>query len=158
MAFLAPAMPYLMAGAAAYGQVKQGQADTYNAQVATNEKNVSINQANAQEGMVRRGSREALARQAAAFGAAGVGYGGSSETALDQSAVNQEMDALNTRYKGAITGYGYGVESGLLKDRAGSSNLLAGAALLKGFGSNYTYTPQPQQPSTAQAGVSNPGP
>jgi hypothetical protein len=148
MAFLPAALPWIATAAAGYGQLKQGQADTYNSQVAANERNLSINQANAQEGLVRRGSREALAKQAAAFGAAGVGYGGSSETALDQSAINQEMDALNTRYKGAITGYGYGVESSLYKDKAKSSNLLAGAALLKGLGSNYSYAPR--QPSTSQ--------
>jgi hypothetical protein len=76
-----------------------------------------------------------------------VGYGGSSETSLDQSAVNQEMDALNTRYKGAITAYGYSTRAGLQRsegnEEAVQGSLLAGNALLKGLGSNYsTYNPQ----------------
>jgi hypothetical protein len=141
MAFVAPLLPYLAAGATAYGYVKQGQAQQYNAKVAQNESNLAVDQANAQEGQVRRNSREQLGRQAAAFGGAGVGYGGSSETSLDQSAVNQELDALNTRYKGNITGYGYRVQSGIDQGNAKQSDLMAGAALLKGAGSNYTYTP-----------------
>lgn len=143
MAFLPAILPYVAAGASAAGYVKQSQASAYNAKVDQNEANLSVNQANAQEGLVRRSSREALGRQAAAFGAAGVGYAGSSETALDQSAINQELDALNTRYKGAITGYGYKVESGIQNDQSKGYGLMAGAALLKGFGSNYSYTPAP---------------
>jgi hypothetical protein len=156
MAFLPALLPYASAAAGVYGAAKQSQTSAYNAKVEQNESNLSINQANAQEGMVRRQGREALGRQAAAFGAAGVGYGGSSETALDQSSINSEMDALNTRYKGAITGYGYGVQAGIDKSQSNSYGLMAGAALLKGFGSNYSYTPQ--QPSTAQGGVVNTGP
>jgi hypothetical protein len=142
MAFLPALLPFAAAASSAYGAAKQSQASDYNAKVDANERDLSIDQANAQEGMVRRQGREALGRQAAAFGAAGVGYGGSSETALDQSSINQEMDALSTRYKGAITGYGYGVESGIQKDQAKGYGLMAGAALLKGLGSNYSYAPQ----------------
>ena len=142
MAFLPALLPYATAAAGAYSAAKQSQASDYNAKVDQNEATLSVNQANAQEGMVRRASREALGRQAAAFGAAGVGYGGSSETALDKSSINQELDALNTRYKGAITGYGYNVESGIQKDQSKGYGLMAGAALLKGLGSNYSYAPQ----------------
>jgi hypothetical protein len=153
MAFLPAILPYVAAGASAIGYAKQSQAADYNAKVSTNEANMSVNQANAQEGQVRRAGREALGRQAAAFGAAGVGYGGSSETALDQSAINQELDALNTRNKGTITAYGYRTNAGLEQDQAKGYGLMAGAALLKGFGSNYTYTPSP----ATQSGVTTPG-
>ena len=141
MAFVAAALPYLAAAGAAYQGIKQGQAEDFNAQTARNESNLSINQANAQEGIVRRASMQRLGAQKAAFGAAGVGYGGSSEVSLDQSAVNQELDALNTRYKGTLTGYGYGVQSSQDKQAANQYGLTAGAALLKGFGSNYSFTP-----------------
>lgn len=145
MAFLPALAPYLTAGAALYSGAKQQQASDYNAKVDQNEANLSVNQANAQEGIVRRESRQALGKQAAAFGAAGVGYGGSSETSLDSSAVNQEYDALNTRYKGSITGYGYSTRAGI--DRAQgneemtSGSLLAGSALLKSQAPNYTSAP-----------------
>lgn len=139
MAFL----PFLLAAGAAVKGVQQYSADRYNAKVSDTEHNLSINQANAQEGMVRRSSREALGRQEAAFAGAGVGYGGSSETSLDQSAQNQELDALNTRYKGAITGYGYGVKAGIDRSEANTeavnSTLLAGSQLMKGMGANYSF-------------------
>lgn len=160
MAFIAAAAPYLAAAGSAYSAVKQGQAADYNSKVSQNEANLSVDQANAASGIQRRVGREALGRQAAAFGAAGVGYGGSSETALDQSAVNQELDALNTKYKGTITGYGYGIQAGQDKSEASQYNLMAGAALLKGAGSNYSYAPgTPPQPSAAQnnAGLTQQG-
>ncbi len=113
MAF-APAASAIIA---AYGAVKQGHdsavASAENAQFQKNEQTASIDNANQSEVQVRRNSREALARQYAAFGAAGAGYGGSSGGALDESAQNQELDALNTRYKGALAGYGYGVQAGI---------------------------------------------
>lgn len=157
MAFVAALAPYLAAAGTAYSGIKSAQASDFNAKVMGQEQAASVNQANAQEGLVRRNSREQMGRQAAAFGAAGVGYGGSSETALDQSSVNQELDALNTRYKGAITGYGYGVQSGIDKSQGGAQGvaggLLAGAALLKGSGPTYSFAPQ----SNAQsAGLTSP--
>lgn len=155
MAFIAAALPYIAAAGTAYAGVKQAQAQDYNAKVAQNEANLSIDQANAQEGQVRRMSREQMGRQAAAFAASGVGYGGSTENALDQSAVNSELDALNTRYKGSITGYGYGVQSGIDKADSQSSYvsaaLLAGSQYLKTGGKNYAGSPP--QPSSAQNGV-----
>lgn len=151
MAFVGALAPYLAAAGAVVQGVQQKNAADYNAKVAGQEQNASINQANAQEGMVRRASRESLGKQAAAFGAAGVGYGGSSEGALDQSAVNEEWDALNTRYKGQTTGYGYGVQASI--DRSEGSTL-AGNALLKGLGSYYAYQPKS---AAAMAGLQVPG-
>src|SRR5271154_7526323 len=122
--------PLLVAGiAAAYQGIQKSQSDTYNAKVAAGQQSNAINESNAQANLVQRNSREQLGKQAAAFGAAGVGYGGSSETSLDQSAVNQELDALNTRYKGAITGYGYGVQSNIDQQNSSQYGLMAGAAL-----------------------------
>jgi hypothetical protein len=151
MAFVAAAAPYLAAGSAVYSAGKSAQTSLYNSKVAQNEANLSVNQAGAQEGLVLRSGRQQLGRQAAAFGAAGVGYGGSSETALDNSAVNDELDALNTKYRGALTGYGYGVESQNYQNQGQQQSLLAGAALLKGIGSNYTNSmPGMAQPSALQ--------
>lgn len=153
MAFVAALAPYLAAAGAAYQGIKASQADTYNAKVMGQEQANTVNQAAAQEGLVRRNSREQLGRQAAAFGAAGVGYGGSSEGALDQSAVNQELDALNTRYKGAITGWGYGAQSQIDQSQAAGHGLMAGAALLKGLGPTYTFGGN--QTPAQQAGVTS---
>lgn len=143
-------MAMMLAAAAALSAMHQANAargaSLYNAQVAQGEQKLSVDQANAQEGIVRHQTREALGRQAAAFGASGVGYGGSSETSLDQSAVNQELDALNTRYKGSVTGWGYGAQSALDTSRAQSEGqsgaVMAGTALLKGLGGYYSFAPQ----------------
>lgn len=143
MAFLAAAAPYLSAAGAAYGAVKQSNADSYNAAAKANEQKIAVDQGNASANMVLRQGRQALGKQAAAFGAAGVGYGGASEIALNETAINSEMDALNTRYKGALTGYGYGVESGLDKSAAGSDlisgGLLAGQQYIKNMPRSYTF-------------------
>lgn len=153
MAFLPALAPYIAAGGALYSGAKQQQSSDYNAKIAGQEHDLSINQANAQEGQVRRASRQAIGAQSAAFGAAGVGYGGSSETSLDQSAVNEEMDALNTRYKGAITGYGYGVKAGIDKSEGNqemaSGTLLAGGQFLKSMGPNYSFAPSGLGPANA---------
>lgn len=143
-------MAYVPLILAAAGALQQGasaaQASRFNAQATKNEQTLSVDMGAAAEGMQRRSSREALGRQAAAFGGAGVGYEGSSETALDQSAVNQELDALNTRYKGTITGYGYGVRSTLdrqaANDEMAQGGMLAGNALLKGLSNSYSTGPK----------------
>ncbi len=157
MAFAAAAS-YLAAAGAAYQGIKSSQASDFNAQVAGREQANAVNQANAQENLVRRNSREMLGRQAAAFGAAGVGYGGSSEISLDQSAVNQELDALNTKYKGAITGWGYGVQSSLDKQQSQeemtSAALLAGGKALRGSSPNYSFAPSS---AMTEAGLQAPG-
>lgn len=136
----------LTAAAAAYSGYRQQQADKFNSQVMTNEQNAAVNQGAAQETLVRRANAEAFGREEAAFGGAGVGYGGSSGTALRQSAINQELDALNTRYKAAFTGYGYGVESGILRRQGDEamtgSGLLAGARALQAFTGSYTTYPE----------------
>lgn len=140
MPFLAaiPLAGWLAAGTAAagaaYSGISKAQSADYNAKVMANEQKVAIDQSNQQANLVQRQAAQAIGRQRAAFGGAGVGYGGSSETALDQSTVSAELDALNTRYKGAITGYGYGVQSKLLSNESGqetaASVLLAGGQAL----------------------------
>jgi hypothetical protein len=140
---MAVAIPYMLAASAAYSGYRQSQADKFNAGVMQNEQTSAINQGVAQENLVRRQGQQALGKQTAAFGGAGVGYGGTSAVALRQSAINQELDALNTRYKATFTGYGYGVESGILKSQGNeallSGGLLAGAQALKAAGGNYSF-------------------
>lgn len=120
-------------------------ANRFNAGIQGQERDSAINQGAAGETAQVRANRARLGTQLAGFGAAGGGYGGSAKAALDQSLVNQEMDALSTKYKGVLTGFGYGVNSQLDSARANSSalsgSLMAGAALLKGAGSNYTFSP-----------------
>lgn len=160
MAFLAAAAPYLSAAGAAYGAVKQSESQTYNAQASANEAKIAIDQGNAQANLVQRQGRQSLGKQAAAFGAAGVGYGGSSEIALDQTAINSELDALNTKYKGTLTAYGYQAQSQQDSSAASSDlvagGLLAGQQYIKNMPRTYTFggNATPAQ----QAGLAVPGP
>jgi hypothetical protein len=149
MAFAPLLIGALGAAATVYQGVKQKQTDAQNADLMAAEGNAAINQANAQEGMVRRNSREALAKQAGAFGGAGVGYSGSSLTALDQSSVNQELDALNTRYRGSFTAWGYKTQSKILTEEGKNAQtagvLLAGGQAMSGIAKYYA------QPGLAEA-------
>lgn len=132
----------LKAGAAYTAGQSAKKAGQLNAETGVEQSNLAINQGAQAENLVRRNSREDLGKQAAAIGAAGGGYGGSSGLALQQSAVNQELDALNTRYKGAISSWGYGRQSysDLLQARSAEKigNMTAAAALLSGFGDSYS--------------------
>jgi hypothetical protein len=141
MAF-APLLIGLAGTAATVGQgVQQQQATQYNAATMANEGKAAVDQSNAQANQVLRQGRAAVGREAAAFGGAGVGYGGSSLTSMDQSAVNNELDALNTRYKGSFSAYGYNTQSSILRSQAGQEGtataLLAGGQALKAIAGNY---------------------
>lgn len=146
--------------AALYSGIERSRADLYNSRVMGNERTAAINQGNAQANLVANQGRRTLGTQAAAFGGAGVGYTGSSATALDRTAVNSELEVLNTRYKAAFTGYGYGVESGLLKRQAGgdlaSGLMLAGGRALQGLGKRYTLPPN-YDPSLSPDASRQPG-
>ena len=140
---------------------KAGQRNQMNAQagIEDSEANLARSQANAQEGDVRNAGREALGRQIGAFGAAGVAGGASTIGAESQSAVYQELDALRTRYKGAVVAYGYKQQSYL--DRLGASalnkqaGLSAAAALLKSSSSSYTgLSKDPLPVAPGQGGAS----
>ena len=123
-----------MAGSALYQGARAKQAADANAQTMQLEQGAAEAQGVEAEGLQRRAGREALGRQTAAFGGAGVGYGGSSATALKQSAVNEELDALTTRYRGFFTGYGYGIQARNLRQEGdedmASGVLLAGSKAL----------------------------
>lgn len=147
-------MAYVPSIIAAYGALKQGHdasvASQMNAQVQKNESSLAVNNANLSEVMVRRQSRELLARQTAAFGASGTGYTGSDQGALNESAINSEMDALNTRYKGALAGYGYLQQSAIDSNTSGTQSeqgeLTAAGQLLKAVGNSYSsYNPTPNE-------------
>ena len=142
MAFI----PYLAAAVGIGGALKQGKdaanQQTFNSNVMKTEAGIALGQGAEAEAQSRRNSREAIGRQAAAFGASGAGYGGSSARAMDQSLVNQELDALNTRYKGTLTAYGYNTQASIdeqaAKNDQTSAAINAGTAAMKGLGSMYS--------------------
>ena len=148
-------LPLILSAAGAVAQASAAHnAQIFNASAEKQEANTSINQANAAEGLQRKLGRQALGREAAAFGGANVGYGGSSGASLDQTATNAEIDDLNTRYKGIITAYGYNTQAQLDQQNARadmtSGLLLAGAKAYQGI---TNFNPPP--PSTQAAGYSS---
>lgn len=134
-------------GAYASGQQSATDKATgeYNAAVDMSEAASARQQGVVQEGIVRNASREAFGRQLAAFGAAGVGYGGSTAGVLRQSAVNQELDALSTRYKANMTGWAYENDARLAKYEGrvrSQQDTLRGVGSILDLVSNPDYTKQ----------------
>lgn len=142
---MATFIPLIASGIGAFAQHKQGEDTNANAQTQAMlgrlEGQNAEQAALSQEATQRRSAREFLGRQSAAFAQAGVGAGSSTDVMKDSS-VDAELDALNIRYRGQLTkyGYDYNSQSALAEGRAAktNANLQAGATLLKGV-SNYAY-------------------
>ncbi len=80
----------------------QAKAADYNAAVLTQQGVSESNTAAANMAQSQRRSAAALGEQAAAFGQANIGTGGSVQTVEKQSATNARMDALNIWYGGEL--------------------------------------------------------
>ena len=127
----------------AIGQKQAGDAAetqaNQNAALGQAEGRLAESQAMTAETTQRQSAREFLGRQQAAFAESGV-TGGSSTHIMNQSAINAELDALNVRYRGQLTKFGYNYNANSMitegQTQKRNSNLLAGATLLRGA-SNY---------------------
>jgi len=139
-------IPLIAAGVSAFAQHKQGeeadQQAQQQAQLDRLEGQAAEQQTLTQESTQRRTAREFLGRQSATLAQSGIGAGTTSEGVQTQSAINAELDALNIRYRGALTkfGYDYNAQSTELEGKAQkkNANLAAGATLLKGASNYYT--------------------
>lgn len=140
MAFVA-ALPLIFSavGAATSG-VAEANSKAYSAAIYDQEGHTASVQGASAEANQRRQSADTLGKMTAAAGQAGAGYGGSTGRAIQQSATNMELDALNIRYKASLQKWAYGTQSSNLSQEsqtAGNAGMLrAGAALLKGY-NNY---------------------
>ena len=120
MAFMVAAAPYLMAASAAVGAVgaisasqaqaasyrSQQQAAAYNATIQRDNANAAMAAASANELAQRRDNDVKLSFERARMIESGGGLVGTSVGALDQSAANLELSALNTRYRGKVQAVG----------------------------------------------------
>ncbi len=88
--------------AASQNDKAESQAAKYNATADINAGNQASNSAAANEQNSLRRSAEALGTQAAGFGEANIGTGGSTATTERQSATNARLDALNVWYGGEL--------------------------------------------------------
>lgn len=141
--------------ASGYQQSNQAEAE---ADLASANAKVAGQQAAAAEDAQRRRNRSILARQRAAIGEAGIGYGGSSEKLQQDSAVLAELEALSIRYNGRMSALGFRTDARNARQRA--SNAVAGGylsaagALLGGAADTYALrTPKglPLEPITITA-------
>lgn len=128
-------------GTALYsGYTQKQQADT-EADVAKKNAEAAAQQASAAEDAQRRRSRSILARQRAAIAESGIGFGGSSETLQQDSAVQAELDALNVRYEGRMRGLGLQTEAKFASSRGQGARaggyLSAAGQLLGGMSDVY---------------------
>lgn len=145
-------MAWLALAAQAGMQLAQGYSQSQALKVQSI---VAGQQALADESTVRREGRDFRGRAAASLAENGLDPTGSSGQMVDQSAAMNELDALNTRYKGRLRALGLESESA---DAQRSGQMLAGQALLKGGADLYRprsrgLLPQAAKPSnyTSQA-------
>jgi hypothetical protein len=87
------------------------------AKVAQNNASAAAQQSAANEDAQRRRNREFLARQRAAIGEAGIGFGGTTAKVQEQSAVEAELDALNIRYDGTLRRQGFMADAQMARAR-----------------------------------------
>ena len=93
---------------------QQADALEYNAAVSQNQARSAFNASAQQEAAQRREAGQTLAQQRAAFAQSGIDP--NSGSALDvqlQSSRNAELDALQTRYQGILTGQNYEQQASL---------------------------------------------
>lgn len=147
MAWFAAAAPFIQGAATAasvaatvaqaQGQRKIGE---YNARQAEASAKVEQDQATREEEALRRGQNQFFGRQRAAMSEAGLGPGGSTGMLANQDAALAELDALNVRYGGTLSGKGLLSEAASRragKPSNGGIAMLAGAQLLAGASDTY---------------------
>lgn len=127
----------------------QAQAQDYNAKVSENQAIAANQQTAAREDAERRQRRIALGSARASSSQSGLTDSGSILDMFDQSAINSELDVLNSRYEGNMAAKGFNEQATL--DRYGASNarsnasaagkatwLNAGSAALSGASNAYS--------------------
>lgn len=77
-----------------------------NAEMMRQEASLSRSQGSARQEAQRRRARELLGQQRAAIGQAGIGWGGSAQDVLEQSATAAELDTMNIGYEAELQALG----------------------------------------------------
>lgn len=121
------------------GAVRQGEAEgaaaDYNAAVDEQNAQLALKQAGEQERRTRLISRKQIGKQRANIGSSGITLEGSALDALEESAANAELDALNVRYQGQLQAYAYRTRSQLYRyqgKNARTTGYLNAAGILVG--------------------------
>jgi hypothetical protein len=151
------------AGAVAQGNAAKSAAN-FNAAVARQNADIARTNAEADSEKQERQGRLLAGRQRAAAGASGTTPEGSPLEVMADSALESELDALTTRYRGELQARSYGQDAtlqGMRGDAAQTAGYIgAGTALLtgaKGLDWDSLLTPAPKEISLDQA-LKNLGP
>jgi hypothetical protein len=140
------ALPFVAAAGAAMSAV--GAISSGNAQAAALRQNAALETANAnavnqqtsqrQQQELRQG-RQAIGEQSASIAQSGIGFSGTGNDLLKQSATNLDLDVLNTGYAGQLQSMGLENQAAIDKSQASSAITAGwigtGSSLLKGVGS-----------------------
>jgi hypothetical protein len=134
------ALAALSAGVSAAGAIAQGNAAksaaNYNAAVARQNADIARANSAADADKQERQGRLLAGRQRAAVGASGITPEGSPLEVMADSALESELDALTTRYRGELQARSYGQDAtlqGMRGDAAQTAGYVgAGADLLSG--------------------------
>jgi hypothetical protein len=130
----------------ASGMLYQGQAQEqaakYNAEVGMQNAKFTREAAASEESKARLLGKKTIGQARANIGASGIQTDASAMDVLEESAANNEMDALTIRHNGAMKAWAY--EAGAALDLESGKNAMAGArvgavaSLLKGSGETYS--------------------
>ena len=105
----------------------------YNSQAEMQNANAAGAAASTNEQALRRENDQRMGAMRAQAAASGGGFTGTNLEALDQSATNMELDALNTRYRGKMQGAGLLSQANLDSYQARVDELNAGNASRAGY-------------------------
>lgn len=115
------------AGTSIVSGIQQSNQAEAEADLASENATAAAQQTAVAENATRRRGRSILARQRAAIAESGIGFGGSSETLQQDSAVQAELDALTVRYEGRMRGLGFQTDAAFARQR--SKNAMTGGML-----------------------------
>jgi hypothetical protein len=130
----------------AANQDSQANAARYNAEIQRQNAGIAREQANAKEEMQRRKTNVVQGIQRAGIAQSGLGLSESFKDIYNESAINSELDAMNTRYEGYLVSRGAENQAKLydfqasVNDKNADNAMTAGgigaaSALLSGVGS-----------------------
>lgn len=137
---------------------QQARAAEYNSTLSENQATQAFASGVQRESAQRRSAAQTLGEQRAALGASGVdATGGSALDVQLQSTRNAELDALQTRYEGVLTGQNYQSQAAMGQYQADTlrasgnaarrnSYMTAAGTLLSGLGSAYVKSPSNPAP------------
>jgi hypothetical protein len=132
------------AAMAAYGSISsaqaqaasyksQAKAEAYNVQAENQNAAAAQQAASANELATRRTNDQRMGNIRAAVGEYGGGFTGTNRALLDQDASNMELDALNTRYRGAMEAHGMLSQANLDQYQSSVAGMNASSSMRAGY-------------------------